>query len=301
MSRKNQHKLRFKPIFADPKKHPYKQVDWDDYGQARGLKLRDLIDRVVDKYLATGWAAGYFATAKDRDIFQRELIWLLLNQTLSLDLGVWLTVGRDGPQRVSALAGDFVLLNNTECPRALVDLTRFVGDDGRFDFDKFISVVEIATTMLDIAITLGDFSTAHIGGQAKKLRPIGLILGNLEKFLVEYGLTSGSEAGRAVASALASLASATAYRCSAELAAALNIPQNKTNPQIQIIKKHHHISLQLTDAIVDNFQLAINLNEIIFAANLEWGRALELGESRGWRNCQLFLIAPSDNFVYEQK
>ncbi len=68
----------------------------------REASLKTLIDRVVGKYQSTGWAAGYFATERDAEIFGEELTWLLLNQYFSFNSPVWFNVGTDAPQQVSA-------------------------------------------------------------------------------------------------------------------------------------------------------------------------------------------------------
>jgi ribonucleoside-diphosphate reductase alpha chain len=467
MPSKRQNKLRFKYVFSDSKNHPYKQVDWDEYGVSRGYKLRNLIDQVVKKYLETVRADKYLATVKDLNIFERELTWLLLNQTLAVDSSVWLTVGRDGPQRVSsrsligladgveakfncltnlacivnrgasvgvnlsklssdregraaggpvgflqlaeALVGggggqimfvldidhpdivdfinhsyeptgrgrpigvrvsddfmraveadaefglrarttgevirtvnaaelfgkiaraswhhgglsvqfdttinawqtvvaggkittsspaaEFMSLDGLECPRASLDLLKFISRQ-RFDFEKFISAVEIAVVALDASIGFGDFSTADMADRTKKFRPIGLGFANLNAVLERLGLEPGSKTAQALAGAIASLLGAVAYRRSAELAAAVgaddHLKQNLPN-QSRIVKKHYQASMRLTDAVVDELKSSVNINEVLFAANLEWDIALELGKQHGWRNCHLSALSPSDD------
>ncbi len=53
-------------------------------------------------YQTTGEREGYFATAKDAEIFGEELAWLLLNQHFSFNSPVWFNVGTTSPQQVSA-------------------------------------------------------------------------------------------------------------------------------------------------------------------------------------------------------
>jgi ribonucleoside-diphosphate reductase alpha chain len=68
----------------------------------REHSLRQLIDRVVSKYVASGSANGYFATEEDADIFGQELTWMLLHQVFSFNSPVWFNVGTSSPQQVSA-------------------------------------------------------------------------------------------------------------------------------------------------------------------------------------------------------
>ncbi len=68
----------------------------------REWSLRQLIDRVVNRYVEAGRGNGYFATDNDAAIFSDELTWLLLHQHFSFNSPVWFNVGTTSPQQVSA-------------------------------------------------------------------------------------------------------------------------------------------------------------------------------------------------------
>jgi ribonucleoside-diphosphate reductase alpha chain len=68
----------------------------------REWSLRQLIDRVVRKYLTTGQESGYFRSVDDAEIFEHELTWMLLHQVFSFNSPVWFNVGTSSPQQVSA-------------------------------------------------------------------------------------------------------------------------------------------------------------------------------------------------------
>jgi ribonucleoside-diphosphate reductase alpha chain len=68
----------------------------------REWSLKQLIDRVVRTYRKGGEEFGYFASAKDAEIFEQELTWLLVNQYFSFNSPVWFNVGTPSPQQVSA-------------------------------------------------------------------------------------------------------------------------------------------------------------------------------------------------------
>jgi ribonucleoside-diphosphate reductase alpha chain len=70
--------------------------------EAREWSLRQLIDRVVDVYIAAGIANGYFAMPKDAEVFGDELRWMLVRQYFSFNSPVWFNVGTSAPQYVSA-------------------------------------------------------------------------------------------------------------------------------------------------------------------------------------------------------
>ncbi|HEY1969149.1 MAG TPA: vitamin B12-dependent ribonucleotide reductase [Pseudonocardia sp.] len=68
----------------------------------REHSLRQLIDRVVSKYVSAGVDHGYFGTDEDAEIFGHELTWMLLHQVFSFNSPVWFNVGTSSPQQVSA-------------------------------------------------------------------------------------------------------------------------------------------------------------------------------------------------------
>ncbi len=70
--------------------------------EVREWSLRQLIDRVVLKYVAAGREHGYFKSADDAEIFEHELTWMLLHQVFSFNSPVWFNVGTTSPQQVSA-------------------------------------------------------------------------------------------------------------------------------------------------------------------------------------------------------
>ena len=70
--------------------------------EKREQSLKQLIDRVVNTYVASGKENDYFASEADADLFGRELTWLLVNQHFAFNSPVWFNVGTESPQQVSA-------------------------------------------------------------------------------------------------------------------------------------------------------------------------------------------------------
>jgi ribonucleoside-diphosphate reductase alpha chain len=68
----------------------------------REWSLRQLIDRVVLTYKASGEQEGYFATSADAEVFEHELTHMLLHQVFAFNSPVWFNVGTKSPQQVSA-------------------------------------------------------------------------------------------------------------------------------------------------------------------------------------------------------
>lgn len=64
--------------------------------------LKELIDRVVKTYRASGEENGYFASPADAEIFEHELAYAVLHQVFAFNSPVWFNVGTKQPQQVSA-------------------------------------------------------------------------------------------------------------------------------------------------------------------------------------------------------
>ncbi|HLU99430.1 MAG TPA: vitamin B12-dependent ribonucleotide reductase [Thermobifida alba] len=68
----------------------------------REWSLKQLIDRVVNTYTATGREHGYFASDEDAEIFDHELKYALVHQMFSFNSPVWFNVGTSSKAQVSA-------------------------------------------------------------------------------------------------------------------------------------------------------------------------------------------------------
>src|ERR1700761_2748284 len=68
----------------------------------REWSLKQLVDRVVDVYTATGRKHGYFASDEDAEIFDHELKYALIHQIFAFNSPVWFNVGTASAQQVSA-------------------------------------------------------------------------------------------------------------------------------------------------------------------------------------------------------
>ncbi|GAA1396247.1 vitamin B12-dependent ribonucleotide reductase [Catellatospora coxensis] len=68
----------------------------------REWSLKQLVDRVAKTYRAAGEQHGYFATPADAELFEHELVWMLVHQVFSFNSPVWFNVGTASPQQVSA-------------------------------------------------------------------------------------------------------------------------------------------------------------------------------------------------------
>jgi ribonucleotide reductase alpha subunit len=92
----------------------------------REWSLKQLVDRVVGVYAASGREYGYFATPKDAEIFEHELKYALIHQIFSFNSPVWFNVGTSSPQQVSACQPYHALVST---PGGLIPIGQLVEGD----------------------------------------------------------------------------------------------------------------------------------------------------------------------------
>src|SRR6266851_218845 len=173
---------------------------------------------------------------------------------------------------------------------AAVNLLKFLGDDNKtFDVKTFAKVCELVITAMDISICFADFPTPKIGEVSRAYRQLGMGYANLGALLMAAGLPYDSDGGRALAGAITSLMTATAYRRSAELAGVVGAYDGyarNAEGHKRIMRKH-----QVASRAVAGFDHRDR--PVWAAATLAWDKCLRIGERNGWRNAQATLLAPT--------
>ncbi|MDR0366814.1 MAG: vitamin B12-dependent ribonucleotide reductase, partial [Bifidobacteriaceae bacterium] len=184
---------------------------------------------------------------------------------------------------------EYMHLDNSSCNLASLNLLAFLKPDGFFDAARFERAVELIITAMDISITFADFPTEAIGQTTRRFRQLGIGYANLGALLMACGLAYDSDGGRALAGAITSLMTGTAYRRSAELADATGsyagYLANAAAHQ-KVMRRHH--------AANDALETVSTLDgDVHQAASKAWEQALKLGQKHGWRNAQVSVLAPT--------
>jgi ribonucleoside-diphosphate reductase alpha chain len=201
----------------------------------------------------------------------------------------WHTCPESGRITASNPCSEYVHLDNSSCNLASINLLKFLRDDDTFDVEKFERLTELIITAMDISICFADFPTQKIAETTRAYRQLGIGYANLGALLMATGHAYDSEGGRAIAAAITSLMTGTAYRRSAELAAVVGpydgYARNATAHK-RVMAKHATASASLRPlGGIDTAVLA--------AANKAWQQCLALGEANGYRNAQASLLAPT--------
>ena len=201
----------------------------------------------------------------------------------------WHTCPESGRISASNPCSEYVHLDNSSCNLASINLLKFLRDDDTFDAERFGKIAQLIITAMDISICFADFPTEKITETTRAYRQLGIGYANLGALLMATGHAYDSEGGRAIAAAITSLMTGTAYRTSAELAAAVGPYDGyarNAKPHKRVVRKHADASEHIrTVAAMDR--------EILDLANRTWQECVELGEANGYRNAQASLLAPT--------
>jgi len=184
---------------------------------------------------------------------------------------------------------EYVHLDNSSCNLASLNLMKFLREDSSFEVEKFVRSVEHVITAMDISICFADFPTQKIAETTRAYRQLGIGYANLGALLMASGLPYDSEAGRSVAAAITSLMTGTAYRRSAELAGVVGAYDGyarNADAHKRVMRKHSAAN----EEIEPRGSVATAIHR---EATKQWQLGNKLGESKGYRNAQASLLAPT--------
>ncbi len=220
-----------------------------------------------------------------------EAAWACADPGIQYDgtINGWHTNPESGRITASNPCSEYMSLDNSSCNLASINLLKFLRDDDTFAVERFRQITELIITAMDISICFADFPTEKITETTRAYRQLGIGYANLGALLMATGHAYDSEGGRAIAAAITSLMTGTAYRRSAELAAVVGpydgYERNATAHK-RVMRKHADASKQIR-------ALGGIDEEILSAANKAWDKCLALGEKNGYRNAQASLLAPT--------
>ncbi|QIJ65133.1 vitamin B12-dependent ribonucleotide reductase [Streptomyces sp. JB150] len=224
-----------------------------------------------------------------------EAAWACADPGIQYDdtINHWHTCPESGRINGSNPCSEYMHLDNTSCNLASLNLMKFLKDDGKgnqsFEAERFQKVVELVITAMDISICFADFPTEKIGENTRAFRQLGIGYANLGALLMATGHAYDSDGGRALAGAVTSLMTGTAYRRSAELAAVVG----PYDGYARNADAHKRVMKQHADAN-DKAVRMDDLDTPVWAAATEaWQDVLRLGEKNGFRNSQASVIAPT--------
>jgi ribonucleoside-diphosphate reductase alpha chain len=232
-------------------------------------------------------------TVEAKGLFRQiaEAAWGCADPGLQYDdtINNWHTNPETGRITASNPCSEYLSLDNSSCNLASLNLLKFLKSDDTFDAEKLARMSELIITAMDISITFGEFPTEKIRDTTKAYRQLGIGYANLGALLMATGHAYDSAGGRAIAAAITSLMTASAYKTSAELAAVVGpydgYAKNAT--------AHKRVMRMHADASATARPAAAFDRTVLDLANKTWQEVLSLGEANGFRNAQASLLAPT--------
>ena len=232
-------------------------------------------------------------TVDAKGLFRKisEAAWACADPGIQYDSTIndWHTNPETGRITASNPCSEYMSLDNSSCNLASLNLLKFLKEDDTFDAVHFAKAVEYIITAMDISICFADFPTEAIGDTTRKYRQLGIGYANLGALLMATGLAYDSDGGRALAAAITSLMTGTAYKRSAELAGVVGPYEGfarNASAHSRVMRKHA--------AATDSVRSVTTLDsDVLELASLAWKFGNEIGEKNGWRNAQASVLAPT--------
>ncbi len=260
----------------------------------------------LERASAQGRAPEPCKVLRARDLWDQicEAAWLCADPGIQFHdtTNEWHTCPADGQIMASNPCAEYVFLDDTACNLASLNLMTF-DTDGVFDHELFRHASRLWTIVLEISVLMAQFPSREIAERSYVYRTLGLGYANLGALSMRRGVAYDSPEAYAFCGAVSAIMHFTALATSAELAAELGpfqgYERNKEH-MLRVVRNHRRAAyaaeaaeyeqLTVTPAGID---AATCEPELLEVARYEADRALALGETHGFRNAQVTLIAPT--------
>ncbi|GAA2837336.1 vitamin B12-dependent ribonucleotide reductase [Crossiella cryophila] len=261
------------------------------------IRVSDEFMRAVEgggSYHLRSRTTGEAIDSRDaKEIFRKlaKAAWECADPGIQYDgtINDWHTCPESGRISASNPCSEYMHLDNSSCNLASLNLMKFLNEDGTFAGERFAKAVEFVITAMDISICFADFPTEPIGDTTRKFRQLGIGYANLGALLMATGHAYDSDGGRALAAAITSLMTGTAYKRSAELAGVVGAYEGyaRNADGHQRVMRKHAAANDLVRTMHSNDKAVHKL------ATIAWQDCLVTGNRNGWRNAQASVLAPT--------
>lgn len=247
-------------------------------------------------------------TVKASDLWHQiaQAAWECADPGLQFDTTIneWHTCPEGGAIRASNPCSEYMFLDDTACNLASLNLTQFYDQQtGSFDIETYQHAIRLFTIVLEISVAMAHFPSEKIAQGSYDYRTLGLGYANLGSLLMRQGHPYDSDRARAIAAALTSILTGTAYAASAEMAQVVGaFPKYQENrsAMMRVIKNHRRAAYNKPQEEykgVSHEVIGIDPEfcppDLLQAAQRSWDRAKKLGKKHGFRNAQTTVLAPT--------
>ncbi|WP_315780566.1 vitamin B12-dependent ribonucleotide reductase [Bradyrhizobium sp. SZCCHNPS1003] len=247
-------------------------------------------------------------TLKARDLWEKigHAAWASADPGLHFNttMNDWHTCKASGDIRASNPCSEYMFLDDTACNLASANLLTFYNTETKhFDVGAYEHLCRLWTVVLEISVLMAQFPSKAIAELSYEFRTLGLGYANIGGLLMTMGLPYDSKEGRALCGALSAIMTGIAYKTSAEMAGELGpFPGYKKNAahMLRVIKNHRRAARgeatgyeALSVAPVPLDHAHCPQVSLVSHAIQAWDDALTLGETNGYRNAQVTVVAPT--------
>ncbi|MGJ5131653.1 vitamin B12-dependent ribonucleotide reductase [Bradyrhizobium oligotrophicum] len=247
-------------------------------------------------------------TLKARDLWEKigHAAWASADPGLHFNttMNDWHTCKASGDIRASNPCSEYMFLDDTACNLASANLLTFYNTETKhFDVGAYEHLCRLWTVVLEISVLMAQFPSKAIAELSYEFRTLGLGYANIGGLLMTMGLSYDSKEGRALCGALSAIMTGIAYKTSAEMAGELgSFPGYKKNAahMLRVIRNHRRAARgeatgyeALSVAPVPLDHAHCPQVSLVSHAIQAWDDALALGETNGYRNAQVTVVAPT--------
>ena len=246
-----------------------------------------------------------------RELDPRELwdriaysAWACADPGLQYDTTIneWHTCPTDGPIRASNPCSEYMFLDDTACNLASINLAKLHSPSG-FDIEAYRHAIRLWTVVLEVSVLMAQYPSRRIAELSYEFRTLGLGYANIGTLLMVNGIPYDSERACAWTGALTAILTGESYATSAEMASELGpFPGYVRNAEsmLRVIRNHRRAAYAAAPSEYEGLTIkpmGIDARlcpaPLLEAARTAWDSALEAGQTHGFRNAQVSVIAPT--------
>lgn len=208
--------------------------------------------------------------------------------------------------------GEYAFLDDTACNLASINIYKFYDNESKtFDLQGYTHLISLIQLLLEASIHWGQFPTEDIARKTYMFRTTGLGMCNLASLLMVMGYPYDSAEGRVVASALVGILTAQSYYTSALMAEKVGSFEKYdiNRPFMQSVIRNHaraagvlhseYEKLNYSPIEIDHELLKREgFEDFSKQLELSFKNALKIGESFGYRNAQVTVMAPTGTISF---
>ncbi|MPW27269.1 vitamin B12-dependent ribonucleotide reductase [Alkalibaculum sp. M08DMB] len=202
---------------------------------------------------------------------------------------------------------EYAFLDDTSCNLASINAFKFYDNQNKMiDVEGYVHIIGIIQLVLEASIHWGQFPTEDIARKTYLFRTTGLGLANTSSLLLALGLPYDSDESRNLIASLAGIMTGTSYYVSAlmaQIVGAFEKYELNKEHMLKVIRNHSRVAGLLDDQYEELYYEPLKVNHDVLESigmgtisetlKQSWNNAIKYGESFGYRNAQVSVIAPT--------